>query len=193
MKTIWTIGFTIVITLLSVGLILYLARSPRGEAVVLRPPPTPLPVQVHVSGEVTTPGVYQLPPGSRVLDAVEAAGGFSAEADPEALNLAAYLEDGGRLNVPTLASDQEPLNETASTMQNIPEDINSSITINLNTANQLELETLPGIGPVLAQEIIVFREANGPFDTIEDILEVKGIGPAKFERIKGMITVEDLP
>lgn len=193
MKTVWTVAFGIVIALLSAGLIFYLVQTPRGEAVVLRPPPTPLPIKVHVSGGVLTPGVYVLPVGSRALDAVEAAGGFLAEADPSGLNLAKLLEDGEHLIVPTMINDAElPMDQSLSP-QTSSQDTKSSSLININTATQIELETLPGIGPVLAQEIIVYRDSNGPFQSEQEIIEVKGIGPAKYDRIKDMITVEDFP
>lgn len=191
MKTVWTIAFAIVAALLSAGLILYIVQAPRGEAIVLRPPPTPLPVYVQVSGGVMTPGVYLLPIGSRGLDAVQAAGGFSPEADPSGLNLAALIEDGEHFIVPTLISNPELPIDGSPLPQTSTQDPESSSLINLNIATQSELESLPGIGPVLAKEIISYRDSNGPFQNIEDIIEVKGIGPAKYDSIKDMITVED--
>lgn len=191
MKTVWTVAFAIIIALLSTGLILLLVQAPRGEAVILRPPPTPQPIQVYVTGGVTNPGVYALPVESRRLDAVEAAGGFSAEAEPSGLNLAALLEDGEHLLVPTLVSNPGLPGDQHPAPQISTQDAKSASLINLNTATQSELESLPGIGPVLAREIISYRDSNGPFQNIEDVIEVKGIGPAKYDQIKDMITLDD--
>ncbi len=202
MKTGWVIAFSVLCAFLAAG-ILYLAASPpRGEAITLLPPPTQPPLVVQVSGAVNRPGLCSLPPGSRIQDALQAAGGISSNADSEFLNLASYVEDGQRIDVParqptrppaqasgsTPASGRaaEPTREAFPTQAPVP-----AGKININTATQAELESLPGIGPSLAQRIIAYREQNGPFKTIEDIQKVKGIGPATFERIKDLITVGD--
>lgn len=193
MKIGWRIAFAIVGILFSIGLIKYLMQGPQGEAVVLRAPPTPMPIQVHVGGAVVAAGVYTLPVGSRVLDAIEAAGGFSLQANTEGINLAAYLEDGERIQIPILAATPAPSKNTEIDITSDFKPVDNINLINLNTANQQELETLPGIGPVLAQEIIAYRELNGSFSDIDEILNVKGIGTAKYEQIRELVTVGDLP
>jgi len=166
------------------ALIWVVARNPSGEAVVLRPAPTEKPVVVHITGAVPRPGVYALPKNARVQDAISAAGGFLAEAEKSQINLAALLEDGQKLDIPYI-SGAIPVVGTP-----VPEVATSTTElVNLNTASSAELETLPGIGPTTAQKIIEYREQNGPFVNTEDIINVSGIGPGTYERIKGLITV----
>lgn len=160
------------------GLLWIVARSPRGNSVELLPPPTPAPLVVDVAGAVPRPGVYELPAGSRVKDAVQAAGGFLAEADKSTINLAAPLEDGQKLEIPFLAGAQ---------VAGVPSTFEPVTLININTATLEELTTLPGIGPTLAQRIIDYRETYGDFYFIEDIMNVSGIGPATFENIMDLI------
>ncbi|WKZ48770.1 MAG: helix-hairpin-helix domain-containing protein [Anaerolineales bacterium] len=167
------------------ALIWVVARNPSGEAVTLRPVPTDTPIVVHITGAVPRPGVYALPKGARVQDAISAAGGFLADADKTGINLAQLLEDGEQLDI--------PFGEGASLVIPTPEvenvDPGETELININTASQFQLESLPGIGPTTAQKIIDYREENGPFSTIEEIMDVSGIGPGTFERIKDLITV----
>jgi competence protein ComEA len=175
---------------LSAGI--WLATSPpRGESVVLRPAPTPEPLRVHVAGAVLHPGVYTLDENSRVEDAVYAAGGFLADADENALNLAAKLEDGERLDIPYVAGFVP--NETSGfvviTESAPPLPPGEGDLVNINTASLEELDKLPGIGATIAQRIIDYRTENGPFATIDDIVNVPGIGTATFEEIKDLITV----
>ena len=160
------------------GLLWIVARSPRGNSVELLPAPTPAPLVVDVAGAVPRPGVYELPVGSRVNDAVQAAGGFLAEADKANINLAAPLEDGQKLEIPFL-----PGAATAGVPQYTP----TPTAININTATLEELQSLPGIGPTLAQAIIDYRTKHGNFHFIEDIMNVSGIGPSTFENIKDLI------
>jgi len=188
---------------LLIGGILYLVISPpRGKAIQLLPPPTPAPIQVHVIGAVIKPGLYYLPTQSRVNDAIDAAGGLQANANTYALNLAAQLQDGEQLVIPTQIPTPNPTEielsiQTRSNTEQInpfpTENLESNGLININTATQEELETLPGIGPVTAEKIILYRQINGPFTTIEAILDVSGIGPVKFAGIKDLITVGTLP
>jgi competence protein ComEA len=168
------------------ALIWVVSRNPSGEAVTLRPVPTERPIVVHISGAVPRPGVYALPRSARVQDAISAAGGFLAEAEKDFINLARALEDGEKLDIPYI--------EGASPVIPTPgEEIVAATTelMDINTAADFELETLPGIGPTIAQRIIEYREENGPFLSIEDIVNVPGIGPVTFERIKDLITVGD--
>jgi competence protein ComEA len=179
----------VVCGLFGAGVLFLLSRSPRGDSVQLRPPPTPPPVVIHVSGAVRSPGVYSLAVGARVQEALEAAGGVTGEADLEPLNLAAFVEDGERVWVPEcLQATPEAQIQTGS--GGAPANPAQTGQVNINTARQDQLESLPGIGPVLAQAILAYRQENGPFEDITEIQEVSGIGPAKFEAIEDLITVE---
>lgn len=168
-------------------LIWVVARNPSGQAVTLRPVPTEKPIVIHITGAVPRPGVYALAQGSRVQDAISAAGGFLADADKTGINLARALEDGEQLDIPYVTGVSPVLGTEEVPLVTVP--ASSSELININTASQTELESLPGIGPTTAQKIIAYREANGPFVTTQDIINVSGIGPGTYERIKDLITV----
>ncbi len=165
------------------GLLWIVARSPEGNSVTLLPPPTKAPFVVDVSGAVPRPGVYELPDGSRVNDAVEAAGGFLAEADKSTINLAAPLEDGQKLEIPFMEGV-----EIAGAPRSGGGEGGTDELININTADVDLLSTLPGIGPTLAQRIVDYRDTYGDFVFIEDIMYVPGIASEKFEAIKDLIT-----
>ncbi|HJR80528.1 MAG TPA: ComEA family DNA-binding protein [Anaerolineales bacterium] len=166
------------------ALIWLVARNPSGEAVILRPAPTERPLIVHITGAVPRPGVYALPDGSRVQDAIAAAGGFLAEAQKTDINLAALVIDGEKLDIPFIEGASPVLPTPGPTVVAATTEL-----ININTASQAELETLPGIGPTTAQMIISYREENGDFVSIEEIINVSGIGPGLYDRIKDLITV----
>lgn len=192
MKGWWNIAFGVVVGLLAGGVVFLATRPARGEPVLLIATPTPAPYLVHVTGAVLNPGAYEFMPGSRIRDALAAAGA-SSQADVQALNLAAFLEDGQRLTVPAIAPTLKP-GQPAATAPAAPlveQPAQASLLININTASQAELELLPGIGPVMAARVIEYRDENGGFEKIEDLLDVSGIGPATFERIKNLITVEE--
>jgi competence protein ComEA len=189
-KTLWASAFCVVFGLLAAGIILLIGREPRGIPISLLPAPTPAPIFVHVTGAVINPDIYPLPPKSRVRDAIEAAGGYSQAANPQSLNLAALLEDGQQIIVP--ASQPEPQGPGPSSTPGVESHpANPSGRININTASQAELESLPYIGEELSQKIIAYRETNGDFTTIESIQDVNGIRPEIFEYIKDLITVEE--
>lgn len=177
----WALAFGVVGGLLGAGLLVLATRPPRGKPVDLLPLPTPVPLVIHVAGAIANPDVYYLPPGSRLLNAIEAAGGFLPDAARQSINLAAELEDGQMVFVPTLPATPRP-GET----QSPP---GSQNPININLATQEELESLPGIGPVTAQAILTYRDQHGPFENIEAIQEVPGIGAATFEKISTWITI----
>lgn len=139
---------------------------------------------VHVGGAVRSPGLYRLPEGARVDDAVQAAGGVLEDADLDALNLAARVKDGDKVLVPSRDGSGEAVAGGGGAAGGMAGGL-----VNLNTATLADLETLPGIGPALAQRIIDFRESNGGFRTVEDLLEVPGIGAKKFEELKDHVTV----
>ena len=174
--------------LLGAGLMLLVFSPPKGEPVRLSPAPTGAPLVVHVEGAVLTPGVYTFEQGSRVRDAVDAAGGLSPDASPERINMAAFLEDGVRILVPYMVTPQ-PTN-----LEGSPDSEPAAaptFPININTASLEELQFIPGIGPVKAQRIIDYRNENDDFKSIDEILNVTGIGPATFEQLKDFITVDD--
>lgn len=140
-------------------------------------------VVVHVAGAVSAPGVYTLPADSRVDDAVRAAGA-TADADLSQLNLAQKLADGQKITVPAAGETPAPVDNAA------PSDSSQSgALININTATQEELETLPSIGEVRAQAIIAYREEHGGFRTTDELMEVSGIGEKIFADIAPHITV----
>jgi competence protein ComEA len=142
---------------------------------------------VHVAGAVNAPGVFELPAGARVGDAVAAAGGASADGDPDALNLAAPLVDGDRVAVPVRGA--VPVGAGADGgVTNAAADQRSG-PVNVNTASAADLEGLPGVGPATAAAIVAHREANGPFASVDDLESVRGIGPAKLEALRDAVTV----
>ncbi len=173
MKTFLNIALGVVIGLLAAGVIWLAASQPRGQAVTLLPSPTARSVTVYVSGAVATPGVYTLPKGSRVNDVIQSAGGFLPDAEQEGINLAAMLQDGQQLDIPVRSAESHV----------------SGGRININTATVEELDTLPGIGPTTAQNILNYRLDHGPFQFIQDIQNVPGIGPATYDKIKDLIMV----
>lgn len=151
-------------------------------------------VVVHITGSVKTPGIVKLKEGSRIEDAIEAAGGLTDDADISLVNLAYILDDGTKIRIPS-AFDEE-IEEDDIMTDEIGENVvventssTSSKTVNINKATQTELQTLPGIGASLASKIIEYREQNGKFKSIEDIKEVTGIGDNKYENIKNLISV----
>jgi competence protein ComEA len=175
--------------LLIAGLLFLTARAPTGTPVVLLPSPTPQPIVVYVTGAVIRPGVYRLPPESRLVDAVQAAGGFAEGVDLNQVNLAAPITDGQQIVIPglsTLPTPELTIGEGGLLVTPTPF---AGTPININTASVELLVTLPGIGPTTAQLIVDYREDNGPFTRVEDLLKIPGIGPQTLEEIRGLITV----
>ena len=167
-----------------------------GEATPETDPSEQIPtLVVHVAGCVAAPGVYELEEGSRVVDAVEAAGGLTAEADVTSVNLAEPLGDGCKVTIPSLslATEGEVSADAASVVSYASATGSmadgAAGLVNLNYANAAELCTLPGVGESTAAEIVRDREANGPFASIEDLMRVSGIGEKKFDRLKDMVCV----
>ncbi|MFE4948889.1 helix-hairpin-helix domain-containing protein [Leifsonia sp. NPDC056665] len=138
---------------------------------------------VHVSGAVNKPGLIRLAPGARVVDAVEAAGGFAEGADPAGLNLARRLHDGEQLRAPQVG---EPAAEVAAETAG---DAATGALVDLNTASATQLESLPRIGPAMAQRIVDWRTSNGRFGAVTDLLKVTGIGQKLFDGLKDKVTV----
>lgn len=145
-------------------------------------------IAVHIGGAVKRPGLYYIDSNCRVADMIQTAGGPTADADLDAINLASRVTDGAKIIVP---SKMKSVNVTSTNDSNQSSNASKSDgKININTASAKELEELPGIGKVLAERIVSFRETNGPFKSIEDIKKVSGIGEKKFEAIKDLIIVE---
>lgn len=139
---------------------------------------------VHVAGAVAHPGLVQLANGARVADAVAAAGGPSADADLDALNLAAFAVDAGRVYVPHVGEAVSATDLPGSGGGAVP-----ALRVDLNTATASDLDKLPGIGPSLAAAVVAYRSANGPFRTVDALLKVPGIGPAKLEQFRALVRV----
>ena len=153
-------------------------------------------IKVHVIGAVVRPGLYELDTNSRVADALEKAGGPVPAADLSQINLAAKMADGQQLAVPEKGA-AAPGGSVAAGGGSSSAAVSSSAAgastagqpVNLNAATIDQLTSLDGIGPKTAQKIIDFREAHGGFTSVEELLEVPGIGPAKFEQIKGQVVI----
>jgi len=178
-------GYMVLAAMLATIVLLVVARRPTGQALQLQDPPTPLPLRIHVIGAVAAPGVYALPPGSIAQDAIVAAGGATADANLQGLNLARLLHDGEQVLVPARSGPEAtngPGGGLAPTQS-------SGTPVNVNTATTAELEALPEIGPALAQRIVDYRTAHGPFGTLDDLLAVSGIGPATLDAIRDLAIV----
>ena len=143
-------------------------------------------ILVHVAGAVNRPGLYEMPADARVADAVEAARGPRRRADLDALNLAESLTDGQKIEVPKVGEAAAVTSPGASTP---PSDASAGALIDLNLADQTALETIPGVGPVTAGAILAYRDEVGSFTSIEQLLEVTGIGPATLEAIRPYVTL----
>jgi competence protein ComEA len=182
----WLGAFILVGLLLGIGFIFLITRPPRGEPITLLPPPTSAPITVYVSGSVARAGLYTLPPGSRLNDAIQAAGGFTEQANSSGLNLASILKDGQQIDVPLLIIPSHPEGNGSSLTS--PQGL-----VNINNATLEQLDSLPGIGPITAQDIIDYRDVHGPFISIEHLIDIPGIGQATFDKIKGLVTVGTSP
>lgn len=176
--------------------------------------PAPLTVKVHVTGSVNKPGVYQLASSARVIDAVNAAGGATSSADLQRINLAQTIIDAEQVFVPrrmqrtpsatvaprlrpsratlppvTVPGATPPVNPMVSTTLAAGAASSSSGKVNINTATVEQLDTLPGVGPSTAKAIITYRTQKGPFKKTSDLLNVPGIGPAKYDAMRSAVTV----
>jgi competence protein ComEA len=187
------IVFVALIAAVIAGLVLFQNLRPKPSPIILSTPtpppspeatPTPRPLRVYVSGAVHSPDVYPLAPDSIVKDALLAAGGATDDADLDRINLALPVTDGQHVYVPALGETDVPVQPPSS------QPATGSNKININTADAATLETLPGIGPALAQRIIDYRQANGPFARIEDVKNVSGIGDGILSKIQDLIVTE---
>lgn len=141
----------------------------------------PATLYVHVSGEVRLPGLYRLDQGSRVVDAVAAAGGFTEAASRDGVNLARPVSDGEQLVIPAEGDEQADAGA--------PDAPESDGRVNLNTADLAALDTLPRIGPAIAQRILDWREENGRFTSVDDLMAVPGIGEKMLASLRDLVTV----
>jgi competence protein ComEA len=142
---------------------------------------------VQVAGAVRAPGVYEMPPGSRVFEAIEEAGGFSETADQQSMSLAAVLGDGCRVYVPRqgeVTADSPAVTQAGTGAGS--GDASAGL-VSINSATIEELDALPGIGPSLAQNIVDYRESNGPFTSVDQLGDVTGIGPSKLEKLRPLV------
>ncbi len=191
MKATGNILLGVLLGLLAAGLLQILVSPPRGQAVTLSIPPTASGVVVYVSGAVYANGVYTLPYGSRVQDALRLAGGPRPEAYLGSLNLAAPLRDGQHIFVPVAFDTPTPTPEKP--VATSTPTATSSPFININYASQEELESLPGIGPVLAKRILAYRLKYGFFSSLQDLLKVYGVKPQTLKLIEPYVTFEIIP
>lgn len=179
-------GVALVVGLAGAGVAVFAtAVTPQGSATVIAPggePPEQVAVStaiyVHILGEVARPGLYELRDGDRAVDAVAAAGGFTEAADAGGVNLARFVSDGEQIVVPAVG-------QAAAAAPGIASDGR----VNLNTADAAALDTLPGVGPATAAKILAWRDQHGRFESVEDLLDVGGIGESKLEAIRDLVTV----
>lgn len=172
------IVLAVVGVLFGAGLGMMQRQSPPVPTVFSPSPPGVVNVEVHVVGWVMAPGVVSIPAGSLVVDAVLAAGGLRPGALVEAVNLAASVSGGQQIVVPGPDASIPGAGPAAPGL------------VNINSAPASELESLPGVGPVLAGRIVAYRDQHGPFSTVEDLLGVSGIGEAKLASLRDLIVVQ---
>lgn len=181
------VGAALIVLLAGAAIAVFVtAVTPRGAERELVAPPADdadavvasaeRPIFVHVLGQVARPGLYELREGDRVIDAIAAAGGTTADADPGGVNLARLLSDGEQLAVPAVG-------EVTASAPGVAADGR----VDLNTADVAALDTLPRIGPAMAQRIIEWREANGPISSVDDLLAVSGIGAKTVEALRPLV------
>lgn len=189
------VSLALTLAIIGGGYALLSQETPGTTVQILPPDPTttalpsqtPAPLEVYVVGAVQNPEArLSLSPGSRVEDAIEAAGGPLETANLAAVNLAQSLQDGDMIFVPSVEDTDATESATQDIITPTP---NAPRIVNVNTATQDELETLPGIGASRAQDIIAFRQANGPFQTVDDLDLVPGIGPATIDGFRDRVTV----
>jgi competence protein ComEA len=140
-------------------------------------------IYVYISGAVHKPGVFKALPNARVFDIVAMAGGLTPEADVAKINMAQSVKDGMHIHVVEIVAAQS--NSTVANSNKIKTDNK----VNINSADKNELDTLPGVGPALAERIIEYRQTNGSFGDIDELKKVPGIGSSKFEKLKEKITI----
>jgi competence protein ComEA len=182
----WKTVLTVLVTMLFTSILFYITKPQRGNAVELLPAPTPESVIVDIFGAVVNPGVYTLSPNSRIYEAIKIAGGLLEDAYTGHLNQAAHVIDGQKIEIPLLVKNEEEyytigeIDQAASDPTGL---------ININSASVDELVELPNIGETRAKAIIDYRNLNGPFTIIDDVVKVSGIGEITLNLIKDLITI----
>lgn len=189
----YIVAFSLLVVAIIFGAVVLFATRPEGVEIViippeptLTPPPTAThePITVYITGAVLTPqATISLPYGSRVQDALDAVGGVTADADLDRINVVGILRDGDQVHVFSIAQE--------STTQNItPATPSGGGIVYINIATLEELDSLPGIGPAIAQRIIDYREANGAFTSFDDLMDVSGIGEGTVSNLEGLVSFE---
>ena len=192
------VGAAAVVLVVALGCaVLFSALAPRGagstvsngeglvDGPVASAAPSGTSLFVHILGAVNRPGLYELRDGARAVDAVAAAGGFGADADQSQLNLARFVSDGEQIVVPVVGEAPVAGPDTGA-----PASPGSAgAKVNINTADAATLETLPRVGPAMSARIIAWRETNGRFTAVEDLMSVTGIGEKTFEGFKDLVTL----
>ncbi|MDC0036694.1 helix-hairpin-helix domain-containing protein [bacterium] len=187
------------LAVLAIGGVTYLFRAPSETSITQLPSSSPTDITpttttlkpplitVHIAGEVSNPGVYKIPIGTRTLDALTHAGGLTKSAHLDKVNLAKKVKDGQRIFVPTLK--QKP-----STLRNLAKQHKTNALhhpqerISINSATIKTLQRIPGVGPKLAAEIVTYRNLHGPFSSVKTLLNVKYIGPKMLKKIEPFVT-----
>jgi len=182
----WKTVLTVLVTMLFTSILFYITKPQRGNAVELLPAPTPESVVVDIFGAVVNPGVYTLSPDSRIFEAIEIAGGLLEDAYTGHLNQAAHVIDGQKIEIPLLVKNEDEY-YTIGEIDQVASDPTGLI--NINSASVDELIELPNIGETRANAIIDYRNLNGPFTNIDDVVKVSGIGDITFKLIKDLITI----
>ena len=179
------VGAGIVVVLVALACaVLFSATAPRGSTETVSSPRATASaapsgtIFVHILGAVRSPGLYELRDGSRAVDVVASAGGFTNNADQTSVNLARFLTDGEQIVVPEIGA-----------VPTAPPSGSAGAKVNLNTADETALETLPRVGPAMAARIIAWRTENGRFTSIDDLKSVTGIGDKTFDDLKDLVTV----
>lgn len=186
----------------AVAVVTFVAVDRFMQPEIIVGPPQPRDITVEVTGGVATPGVVTVPDSGRLQHVVDAAGGFAPDADVTSLNMAARVGDGEEIVIPVidddLAAGVTSTSIPTSTEEDAPADAPATASsppsdglLNLNTASQAELEELPGIGPVLAERIVTYRTENGPFSSVEQLVEIDGISTATLEELRPFIAVDE--
>jgi competence protein ComEA len=196
----WYAAFVLIALAVVGGLVVWIRRPRPGPIIISTPVPTatpppvptltPAPLRVYVTGAVLEPDVYLLPPASIVKDALAAAGGATDDADLNRINLALQLSDQQQVYVPRKGEESPPVPPLGERSPSDSSGATGTGQVNINAASVEALQTLPGVGPAIAQRIVDYRTEHGPFATIDDLMNVKGIGPATFAELKDQITTE---
>lgn len=192
----------VLIGLLAAGAILLMSRQDRGVAITLQPAPSPtptdepkptataLPIFVEIKGQVTNPGIYTLKKDSRLMDLIEHAGGLTNQADKDRVNNVFMLRDGDYFYIPAVGELIPEIARNAPGNNPLLNTSSFDYPLNLNTATQEALESLPGIGPAKAKDIINYRELVGAYENVDELLNIPGIGPTTLDSIREYLIVE---